>query len=141
MKAVWVLSVALASVSLAGCALKPMDYRSGDHMAKAKGLLVHNSPSATDSGLVLYSDNPKQPSIFGPKAAQKAKKPAKARPASVTRSAAQPAVRPANYAQFQAFEAYQRFERLSKNSPQYRRFQQWLRWQHYQQWQAQRKSH
>ena len=143
MKRIGVLSVALVGAALSGCALHPMNYQSGDHMAKAKGLLVHNSSSATDDGLVLYSDNPKQSSVFGPKtrheakAGQAAESKASPPPAASHGKPGQSAASKPEYTQFQQFEQFQRFNNMPKNSPEYRRFQQWLEWKHYQDWKSQ----
>ncbi len=144
MKRIWILSAALAGAALSGCALHPMNYQSGDHMAKAKGVLVHNSASATDSGLVLYSDNPKQHSVFGPKPAGNSTTQSSGGntlPAAAPSQKAAPSANPpADYAQYQQFEQYQQFRKLNKNSSEYRQFQQWLQWKHYQEWKASQHS-
>jgi len=114
-----------------------------DRMAKAPGLLVKDSPYATENGFVVYSSNPSQPSLVGPRPGETAETPAAgsgtAAPAGRAASAA-PAVTPASpqtYQQFREFEEYQRFIRLPDDSPERVEFQQWLEWQNYRRWKSQ----
>ncbi|WP_156782669.1 hypothetical protein [Acidihalobacter yilgarnensis] len=137
----WTGAAICLTVLLAGCGpIRPAhlnDMPGSDRMAPGPGVMDRNSPYATPDGMMIYSDNPNQPSLLG-------HKPAPSSQQSVTSSApheaktspAHPTQTPsaASVNEFKAFEAYQQFLRLPKDSKTYRDFQEWLQWRRYETW-------
>ncbi|WP_145930654.1 hypothetical protein [Acidihalobacter prosperus] len=131
---------------LSGCGpLRPahIDNMPGsDRMAPGPGVMDRHSPYATSDGLMLYSDNPRQPSVFGSKRAPTTSEapntPESSQPNGAARAKTPDTGLPASdhneQETFKAFEAYQRFMRLPKDSKAYRDFKAWLQWRRYEAW-------
>ena len=105
---------------LAGCSVQPIEYQSGDRMAKGPGLLTQDTPYASEDGFTIYSDSPNQPSLVSQEqtkgradvSAMRSAQPVSHGKTSVTE-------RP----DYEEFEAYQRFKDLPKDSYEYQQFQ------------------
>ncbi len=99
------LTVALAAVSLAGCAAAPFDYRSSNEIPEGPGLL-----SGTAGAFVYRSEAP-----AGGRSADAATASAEAVPSTSD-----------ELAEFEAFQAFRRAK--AARSDEYREFRDWVEW-------------
>lgn len=146
----WLLGACLLSLlGLSGCTwLHPKPASAEATLSSGrnpKGPGLFDGKYGSKDGLVIYSNNPKEPSLIGHKQPQGTGGTASASSSGTTASQATPSPSqassaPPQYRQFQTFQEYERFKKLPKDSPQYREFQQWLQWKHYQQWKAGQKQ-
>lgn len=103
-----------------------------EHMPGLIGTLRGHT---SDSGLVLYSDNPKDHPLFHPKEEKEATtKPSQAAH-NINNKATKATKVPTNseIQEFKLYRSFMQFRSLPKNAPEKKRFREWLQWRRFEQ--------
>lgn len=137
-----------ALLTLAGCASNQPQAHYTEQSGSGPDSTLEHMPSligslrghSSDTGLVLYSDNPKDHPLFHPK---KEAKTAATKSGSTGRTSKRtsPAAPTKNEIhEFNLYKSFKKFQSLPQSAPEKKRYREWLQWRRFEQTIKQKKS-